>query len=296
MHAGERVARAADEHRRAVGEAGQPGHPGDALHRLGESRAVPPRPVQTEGGHAHHHELGVDLVHALPAEPELLHDPGGVVLDEHIGAAQQALEHRNSLGPGQIEGDASLSGVGGVEDRAPFPPGVLGGTLGARVAHQVGTGGRLHFDDIGAQAGQHVERRRACPPGRAVDDPQTGQGELPVCRGGHRPPLPGDRARVRPDRGGGPEGRRCGARDAVWHAGLAEASGRGRHEDPALDELLEVADRLPVQHGPGRDPMVAGLGEELSRCPLGRVRVDSGEELVAPLEAVHGPGQVLVLH
>ena len=59
VHAGQRVARPPDQDRRAIGESGQPGHAGQALHGLGEPGPVPPRTVEAEGRHPHHDRSGL---------------------------------------------------------------------------------------------------------------------------------------------------------------------------------------------------------------------------------------------
>ena len=85
---------------RTGGPSGEPGPPreaGDRLHGLRETGPIAPRTVEAEGGHAHEDDRGVHVVEAVPAESELLHDPGGVVLDHCVCGGDQPLEHGDAL-------------------------------------------------------------------------------------------------------------------------------------------------------------------------------------------------------
>ena len=161
-----------------VGEPGAPGQAAHRLHGLGETGAVTPRAVEPEGGHAHHDQArGCALVQRGEVQAELVHDPGGEVLDQHVSGVGQAPEQRRGPRRTQIEGDVAFGQVGGVEDGAPFPPRLVGRALDAAQSHLVGPGRRLDLDHLGAQGGQDVGGRRSGPPGREVDHPNAAQGQ-----------------------------------------------------------------------------------------------------------------------
>ena len=179
MHPGDGIACAADEGWRPIGTSGPPRHSADRFHGLGESGAIPPGTVETERGHAHHDELGVVLVDGVPGQPELVHHSRGVVLDQHVCCCEEAVEQVHAVLAAQVEGHAAFSDVDGVEDRTPLPPTIVGRSADAGQPHLVGAPYRLDLDDVGPERGEDVGGGRAGPPGSAVNDPDSGEGELP---------------------------------------------------------------------------------------------------------------------
>ena len=180
MDARQRVTRAAGCHGGTVGVAGQPGHARELLHGGGEADPVPPRAAEPERRHAHHHGPRVHLVQHVVAEAERLHDPGREVLDDGVGAGDQALGEVDALGPTQVERDRPLAHVHAVEQPAVLPPalGARGGTGGE--ADAVGPLDRLDLHHVGPQGSEEVGGRGAGPEGGEVDDPD------PVERQGRR--------------------------------------------------------------------------------------------------------------
>src|SRR5581483_7903504 len=150
---------------------------------------------------------------------ELLHHTGRVVLEDGVGAGQQALEEVDALGAREVECDRPLADVDAVEQRAPLPPRTVPGPLGAGETHEVRSAGGLDLDDVRPEAGEDVAGRRTRPPRRAVEDAHTGERELP-------PPLlrSGD---VRSPRRGGwcHRNGRAGVADDVRRSWLTEAPG-----------------------------------------------------------------------
>ena len=220
-----------EQYRRAVGESGDPRHPGDALHGLGEAGPIPPWAGEAEGRHAHHHESRVDGVQPLPPEAELFHHPRGVVLNEDIGGRSQPLEQARALGPGQVERDSLAWTCSRRGTVVPTPTtGRLweAGWLPMRIRS-----GRLTDSTLITSAPrrrQHVGRRRSRPPGGAVDRrgcPASGRcesvGRTVVSSGRDRPVQ---RRRCPAPRAGAARQRRF--------AGLRSGKGAGAGESRPL--------------------------------------------------------------
>ena len=140
VHAGQRVTGSPHEYRRAFGVSRQPRHAGQTFHRLCESRSIPPRAVETEGRHTDHDELVVERMDSIPVEAKLLHDPRGEILHQDVGSPQQTLQHLCPFRARKIKGDAAFPDVGGVEDRAPLPPAIVGRWPSTGETHVVGSG------------------------------------------------------------------------------------------------------------------------------------------------------------
>ena len=102
------------------------------------NRVVPPRTTQSEGGHTHHDQLGIEYMELLPTQPEPFDYARRVVLHQYISRINQAFEGALALGSGEVEGNPPFADIGGVEDRAPLPPPLLGGGSGAGEPHLIG--------------------------------------------------------------------------------------------------------------------------------------------------------------
>ena len=110
----------------------------------------------------------------VPPDAKPLHDTGAVTLHENVGSFDKA---QQQLSPGirpQIQSDAALVAVDGVEK------GALAIDERGRPAHVVTGLGLLHLDHVGAHVG---EEQRAVPAGKQpgqVEDADSGQrhGEL----------------------------------------------------------------------------------------------------------------------
>jgi hypothetical protein len=97
-------------------------------------------------------------------DPELRRDAGAVVLDEDVGALQQATQHVLPVRGPQVERDRSLAGVDR-EEGALEPD--------AKVVAAVG---RLDLDDVGAEQTEVVRAERACVGVCQVDDANALEG------------------------------------------------------------------------------------------------------------------------
>ncbi len=112
---------------------------------------------------------GFERVQRLPAEPEPLHGSGAEVLDDHVGTAQQIVEHGAPARVLQVEGEALLVGV--EEEEAPA---IDAGPVGE--PDPVGLAGQgLHLDDLGPQPGEQLRARGAGFVLGQIDDPDTVQ-------------------------------------------------------------------------------------------------------------------------
>jgi len=149
-----------------------PGHAHDAAHALHDDVVGGPVRVGARLAKARgrsHHEARVARVQRLPAVAEALHGAGTKVLDENVGAAQQALEDGAVPGVLQVERDALLAAiqrrkVGG----APIDE-------GPDLARVVTTAGRLDLDDARTQIRQHQGAEGAREDARQIDDQDAGE-------------------------------------------------------------------------------------------------------------------------
>lgn len=132
-------------------------HPAQGLQHGVVAGQAAQRPVGAEAGHAAVHEARVGRgQRLLVAQAPAIHGAGQEVLDEHVGALQQPVQHLLPAGRGQVQADGALAPVEGrevgrvavqVERRAE-----LAGLVPA---------GRLHLDDLRAMVGQHLGAQRA---------------------------------------------------------------------------------------------------------------------------------------
>ena len=87
---GNRVADAdAGAHWRTVLEAGDVTQPAHRLADRAEARLILHRPGLAEAGQAHHHQLGIQRMDGIPAEPQLLQHAGAEVFDQDVGLSDQ---------------------------------------------------------------------------------------------------------------------------------------------------------------------------------------------------------------
>src|SRR5262249_59461068 len=140
-------------------------------HRLRECYAVTRRPVEPERRHADHDEPRVACGELLVAQAEVVHDPWREVLHRSVGALEEPRDQLDAGGATQIERDAALPEIDGVEQRAPLPPPLAGGRLDTLEAHPVWALDRLHFDDLRSPRGQVPRRERSGPEGGDIDSP-----------------------------------------------------------------------------------------------------------------------------
>src|SRR5262249_60493484 len=103
----------------------------------------------------------------------------------------------------QIERDAALPEIDGVEQRAPLPPPLAGGRLDALEPHPVRALDRLHLDDVRSHRAQVLRRERSGPECGEIDDAKPGEWTRTALRGKRRRRLAGTpHAGMLPERGG----------------------------------------------------------------------------------------------
>ena len=191
MHAGQWIARSARNPRLIVEVARHPGHPGELLHRLGEARIVAPRAREPERRHAHHQRVRIQLLHPLPAQPEVLEHARREVLDDRVALDDELLDQLAPLRLGEVEGDVELVAVHVQEVRARLPPlVVVGGHHAAEHAQAVGTSRRFDVDDLGTEVSPACASETG-PAHQAVMSrtrrPGEGQGALPSASSSRSP-------------------------------------------------------------------------------------------------------------
>ena len=94
---------------------------------------------------------GLDPLQGVVAQVHALQHAGAVVVDEHVGRAQEAFEGFASARRLEVQGDAALVAVEGQEIALIAPA----------EAGLVAAAGPLHLDDVGPQRGQDEARRGA---------------------------------------------------------------------------------------------------------------------------------------
>ncbi len=116
---------------------------------VGGPRAV--GPGRPEAGDRAVDQAGIGGRQHIVREAQPLHDPGAIVLEQDVGAFEQRQQHRTTGIGAQIERDAALAAVIGDEVRTVI--------AAAEAAERV-AGGRLDFDDLGAEIGEHQPGER----------------------------------------------------------------------------------------------------------------------------------------
>ena len=113
---GEHVAdRQPERHRPLPFVAVQPHDAGTRLRQQVLTRTHRPRPLVAEAGDAAENDGRIDRRHDVVAEAEPLDDAGAEILDEHVGLADEVLERLKVGRVLEVEGDALLAAVDGVE-------------------------------------------------------------------------------------------------------------------------------------------------------------------------------------
>ena len=104
-------------------------------------------PALAETGDREHDDAGITAREFLPAETEVVEDPGPEVLQDHVGRDGQSPGDLPPLGHGEVDADVALPGV---------ELGVEAGEASPDLAEVPGhvTLGRLELHDIGAEVGQ----------------------------------------------------------------------------------------------------------------------------------------------
>ncbi len=136
-------------------------------------------------------ETRVDRRQLLVAEAQASEATGPEVLDDHVGAGEEASKNGRAIGLLEVEPDAPLVAVDGeVIGSGSRAIGLVADPWRSPAARRVALR-RLDLDDVGPEVGQ---QHRAVGPGenrRAVDDAETGEraGRLT----GHSPMVAGPR-------------------------------------------------------------------------------------------------------
>ena len=167
---------------------------------------------------------GVDGVHRGPVEPEAVHHPGRVVLDDDVGPRDEPLGQVEPARVGEVEGDAALVDVDVQEEAAALPPPVPADEVaGGRRAHAVDALDRLDVDHVGAERGEQAGRRRARPPAGEVEHLEPGHGQTRRRQAGAAGRTSGPRSCpcARRAAGAGARGAEPLAVDPVRRAGAA---------------------------------------------------------------------------
>ena len=103
----------------------------------------------------------------FPAEAQLIHGAGGVVLHDHVGPPHQAVQDLGGVRVLQVQAEAALrptrGGEGGRHLAAEEDP------------DEVRVGVALHLHDVGAVLGQHPSALDANAPVAEVCDPKATQ-------------------------------------------------------------------------------------------------------------------------
>ncbi len=174
-HAGGDVAdRRAHARGLALGLAGQ-AH--DAAHRLHDhvvGRALAQRPRGAEPGDGDQHEPRPARAQALPVVAELRERARPEVLDQHVGAREQALEDCAVPSLFEIEIDRLLAAIHRGE------VGGARGREGADRARIVAAARALHLDHARAEIGEHQRAVGPREDARQIDDERAG--ERPLLR------------------------------------------------------------------------------------------------------------------
>ena len=300
VQATQRVARAAGHDRRAFLVSGDPGQPGDLLHRLGEPGPVAPRAVEAPRRHAQDDQAGIGAPQIVVEQPEALDDARRVVLDQDVARGQQPARQREALGLGEVEGHVALVGVRAVEQGRELPRPVPHRRVRGAHAGAVRALHRLDLHHVGAQEAEDLRRVRSGPVRREVEHPQARQRPGGVA-GFAGVGLAGD-ARVRSVRaqclGVGAERRhraeRAGRRatQAVGHAGLHHGPVGVLDEHLAFDERREAGQRLAVAQRRDRDPPFTRQVQHLVGGVRGRERGDLGPEHPVVLAPAVDPAEL----
>ena len=124
------------------------------------------RPGAAEAGRRGVDDVGPDRLDLLVAEAQALHRAGPKVLHQHVGALEQAQDHRLAVRVLEVDGDPALVAVGRkVEGGEPVDKG-----LGAGPVALEGAARRLDLDHVGAHVGEILRPCRALQVVAEADD------------------------------------------------------------------------------------------------------------------------------
>jgi hypothetical protein len=141
-----------------------PAHP---LRDLVEAGALAVRPVLAEAGDAREDDPRVDAPQGVVVDAQAVLHVGAVVLDHHVGVADELEEDLASLRRLQVEGHRPLVAVEVLEIRAL-----------ARTAHalvRVDARRRFDLDHVGAEVGELLDAGRAGADAGEVEHAQAGE-------------------------------------------------------------------------------------------------------------------------
>ena len=162
--------------RRPVGALAGDAH--EAAHGLGhqvEAAAIAPRAGEAVAGDRAIDQAWIALFQPGLSEAEARQHAGPVVLDEHVGPGEQAVQHRLAMRRLEVEGERVLVAVDGHETGGLIADPVLG--------HRVVAGGLaarrpLDLDHLGAQVGQHQPAGGRGENVRQLDHPDAREGPV----------------------------------------------------------------------------------------------------------------------
>ncbi|CAG6877351.1 hypothetical protein PICSAR10_01449 [Mycobacterium avium subsp. paratuberculosis] len=291
----------------AIRVAGEPTQPGRGFDDVGECRVVPPRPGEPEAGHPHHDRVGANRLHGGEIQSDRIQHPRGEVLHDHVAGGDEPPQHVPAAWALQVQGQALLVGVQGLEDGGLLPPPVLADGHPGDQPGAVGTAGGLHVDDLGAEHGHKVGAAGARPECGEVQHPKSVERQRCSTSVGCGPWR---QFRAAVALGVLTEARRRMRRaqlrrvHPVGVSRLQEAVARIAHEGPALTELIERRDIRPVGHRGVRDAegrcqfpdffdgSAGHPREDLVGVDVGQLGDRQRRVLVDPLRVTHHGAQV----
>ena len=125
--------------------------------------------VAPERRHRDHDEPRIDRAHRFVAEPEPIHHAGTEILDQDVGDLDQPFQDFDSARAREIERDAPLAAIGGIEDRGALDRLHLRRRHRERTAPPVEVMRVLDLDHVGAHLGEHLADQRPRPSHRDVE-------------------------------------------------------------------------------------------------------------------------------
>jgi hypothetical protein len=159
--------RHADADRAAVGIAAQRHHPAHRRQRQIGGQMVRVGAVLPEWRDRDVDEPRVDRTQGVEADPARGHRTGGGVLENEIGARHQAQELRTPGGAVEIENDAALAAIEGMEAEAVQ----VGRQAGVqwRLVSRPAAARRFDFDHVGAEPGENERPKLSARVGQIHD-------------------------------------------------------------------------------------------------------------------------------